>query len=93
MAFASRFLDQFAELVSCTRSCFDRVIFKRHLPFHSEQYLNSWVDFELGIRRTELSKQLDQKSQELVDHTKHLADQAERPYEYRQGRRSFVAIK
>ena len=85
MKFASRFLNQFAGLVSCILSCFDRVIFKGYLPFHSEQYLNSWVDYELGMRRTEFIKQLDQKSQELVVHAKALAGKSGRPYEYRQG--------
>ena len=85
MKFASRFLNQFSGLVVCLLSCFDRVMFKGYLPFHSEFYLNSWVDYELGIRRTEFIKQLDQKSQELVDHAKTLAEQAGRPYEYRQG--------
>ena len=85
MKFASRFLNQFSGLVVCLLSCFDRVIFKGYLPFPSESYLNSWVDYELGIRRTEFIKQLDQKSQELVDHAKTLAEQAGRPYEYRQG--------
>ena len=61
------------------------MIFKGYLPFHSEQHLNSWVDYELEIRRTEFIKQLDQKSQELVDHAKALAEKSGRPYEYRQG--------
>lgn len=43
LKFASRLLNQFAGVLSC----FDRVIFKGYLPFHSEQYLNSWVDYEL----------------------------------------------
>lgn len=85
MKFASRFLNQFSGLVVCLLSCFDRVIFKGYLPFHSESYLNSWVDYELGIRRTEFIKQLDQKSQELVEHAKTLAETSGRPYDYRQG--------
>lgn len=85
MKFASRFLESFAQLVSWVLSCFDRVIFKGYLPFHSEGYLNSWVDYTLRIRRTEFIKQLGLKSQELVDHAMALAEQAGRPYEYRQG--------
>lgn len=85
MKFAIRFLSSFSSLVSCVLSCFDRVIFKGYLPFHSEGYLNSWVDYTLQMRRTDFIKQLDQKSQELVDHAKALAEKAGRPYEYRQG--------
>jgi hypothetical protein len=83
--FAIRFLSSFSSLVSCVLSCFDRVIFKGYLPFHSEGYLNSWVDYTLQMRRTDFIKHLDQKSQELVDHAKALAEKAGRPYEYRQG--------
>lgn len=85
MKFAIRFLNQFAHLTVCVLSCFDRVIFKGYLPFHSEGFLNSWVDYGLRIRRSEFIRQLDQKSQELVDHAKTLAEKAGRPYEYRQG--------
>ena len=45
--FACRFLDQFAALIACVLSCFDRVIFKGYLPFHSEGALNAWVDCDL----------------------------------------------
>ncbi len=85
MKFAIRFLSSFADLVVCVLSCFDRVIFKGYLPFRNEGYLNSWVDYTLRIRRAEFIRQLDQKSQELVDHAKTLAEKAGRPYEYRQG--------
>ena len=84
MNFASRFLNQFQSLIVCVLSCFDRVIFKGYLPFHSVGALNSWVDHGLRIRRAVFIKQLEQRSQELVDHGKALAEKAGRPYEYRQ---------
>lgn len=83
--FACRFLDQFAALITCVLSCFDRVIFKGYLPFHSEGELNSWVDYGLKIRRTDFITQLELRSEELVAHAKSLAEKAGRPYEYRQG--------
>ena len=66
-------------------SCFDRVIFKGYLPFHSVGELNAWVDCGLKIRRVDFIKQLEQRSQELVEHAKTLANKAGRPYEYKQG--------
>ena len=85
MKLANRFLSSFGSLIYCVLSCFDRVVFKGYLPFHNEGYLNSWVDYTLRLRRTDFIKQLDQKSQKLVDHAKALAEKAGRPYEYRQG--------
>lgn len=85
MKFANRFLAQFGDKVSGILSCFDRVIFKGYLPFHSEGALNSWVDYGLRVRRNDFLQQLDQRSGELVEHAKALAQKAGRPYEYRQG--------
>jgi len=84
--FAKRFLDKFSSLIVTVLSCFDRVIFKGYLPFHSEGELNSWVDYTLRIRRTDFVTQLEQRSEELVNHAKAFAAKASRPYEYRQGR-------
>lgn len=84
--FARRFLTRFSHLIVSVLSCFDRVIFKGYLPFHSENRLNSWVDYTLGIRRADFIKQLEQRSTELVNHAKALAEAAGRPYQYVAGR-------
>ena len=73
MKLANRFLSSFGSLIYCVLSCFDRVVFKGYLPFHNEGYLNSWVDYTPRLRRTDFIKQLDQKSQEPVDHAKVLS--------------------
>lgn len=86
MQFAKRFLDKFNSLVVTILSCFDRVIFKGYLPFRNEAELNSWVDYGLRIRRTDFVAQLEQRSEELVDHAKDFAAKASRPYVYRQGK-------
>ena len=44
------------------------------------------MDYTLRIRRTDFVTQLEQRSEELVDHAKAFAAKAGRPYEYRQGR-------
>lgn len=84
--FAKRFVTKFRDLIVCVLSCFDRVIFKGYLPFHSEDRLNSWVDYTLRIRRADFLKHLERKSEELVTHAKALAEAAGRPYEYVSGR-------
>ena len=73
MKLADRFLSSFGSLIYCVLSSFDRVVFKGYLPFHNEGYLNSWVDYTPRLRRTDFIKQLDQKSQEPVDHAKVLS--------------------
>ena len=79
MQFAKRFLAQFSSLIVTRLSCFDRVIFKGYLPFHSEGERNSWVDYGLRIRRTDFIKQLDQRSEQLVDHARAMARNVGRP--------------
>jgi len=84
--FAKRFLDKFNSLIVTVLSCFDRVIFKGYLPFHSEGELNSWVDYTLRIRRVDFVTQLEQRSEELVVQAKAFAAKANRLYEYREGK-------
>jgi hypothetical protein len=79
------FLDKFADSIIATLSCFDRVIFKGHLPFGGEDHLNRFVDHALGMRRTDFLKFLEGKSDELVAHGKLLAEQQGVPYQYLQG--------
>jgi hypothetical protein len=80
------FVKKFARIIIGTLSCFDRVIFKGHLPFGGDAHLNSFVDNVLGIRRKDFIPMLEQFSHRLVEHGKTLAQQAGRPYEYRQGK-------
>jgi hypothetical protein len=79
------FVDKFGGSISSTLECFDRIMFKGHLPFQSEGQLNGFVDHVLGIRRKDFIPRLELYSNQLVDHGKTLAAKAGRPYEYRQG--------
>ena len=45
------FIEKFGGSISSTLECFDRVIFKGHLPFQNEARLNGFVDHVLKIRR------------------------------------------
>lgn len=80
------FVKKFAQLIIGTLSCFDRVIFKGHLPFGSDAHLNAFVDNVLKLRRKDFLPMLEKLSGKLVDHAKFLAEAAGRPYEYHQGK-------
>ena len=80
------FVKKFARIIIGTLSCFDRVIFKGHLPFGGDAQLNAFVDNVLRIRRKDFLPMLETLSAQLVDHAKSLAEAAGRPYEYHQGK-------
>jgi hypothetical protein len=80
------FVVKFASSIIAVLGCFDRVIFKGHLPFGDEAHLNRFVDRVLGIPRKDFLPFLDGKSDELVAHAKGLAEQHSAPYLYLQGR-------
>lgn len=86
MNFAKRFLQKFAASIVAVLSCFDRVIFKGHLPFGDDAHLNAYVDGVLKMRRVDFLPWLEQHSQTLVAHAQKLAREQGRPYEYRQGK-------
>jgi hypothetical protein len=80
------FLAKFAASIIATLSCFDRVIFKGHLPFFDEAHLNRFVDGTLRMRRADFLDFLEDKSEILVTHGKQLAAQQQAPYHYLQGK-------
>ena len=80
------FVQKFTTSIAATLSCFDRVIFKGYLPFGGDAHLNSYVDRSLRIRRKDFIPMVQDHSQRLVQHAKALAEQAGRPYVYRQGK-------
>jgi len=80
------FVNKFACSIIATLCCFDRVIFKGHLPFGGDAHLNAFVDNVLRMRRKDFIPLLEKCSQRLVEHAQALAEAAGRPYEYRQGK-------
>lgn len=82
----NRFVAKFASLIVATLSCFDRVIFKGHLPFGDAAHLNSYVDYQLKMKRKDFLPWLEQHSQRLVAHAKQAAEALGRPYLYLQGK-------
>jgi hypothetical protein len=86
MKFALSFLTNFANVIVTLLNCFDRVIFKGHLPFWTDQHLNGFVDHTLKVRRKDFLPLLEGYAQQLVDHAQELANAAGRPYEFKQGK-------
>ncbi len=76
-------IEKFGGSISSTLECFERVIFKGHLPFQNEARLNGFVDHVLKIRRKDFLKLLERYSNDLVAHGKALAEAAGRPCEYK----------
>src|SRR3954452_11583922 len=80
-----RFTQKFAESIVSTLGCFDRVIFKGHLPFGGEAQLNAWVDRVLKVRRKDFMAFVEQESEAVIGHAKQLAQEAGAPYHFLQG--------
>jgi hypothetical protein len=77
---------KFSSLISWSLACFDRVIFKGHLPINRAEELQKFVDYGLKQRRCDfMKKTVDDWSERLVQHAKDYAARLGRMYEYRQG--------
>jgi hypothetical protein len=80
------FLAKFASIISWALSCFDRVMFKGHLSISRVEEFERFIDYVLGIRRTEFLEVVGPRwSERLVEHSKRFAHQAGRPWEYHAG--------
>jgi hypothetical protein len=86
MKTVSPFHTKFTTLISWILSCFDRVLFKGHLPISRPSDFERFVDHVLKIRRADFMKALGpQWSDRLVEHSKSLAEQSTRLWEYHAG--------
>ena len=63
----SRFVAKFTSLIVAVLSCFDRVIFKGHLPISNGPALEGFVDHVLKIRRCDFMAFAEQQSEALVE--------------------------
>ena len=80
------FVAKFASLISWVLSCFDRVIFKGHLPISRVSEFERFVDYVLKIRRADFLRVLAPEwSERLVEHAKDFAQKCSRPWEYHPG--------
>jgi hypothetical protein len=80
------FVTKFASVISWVLSCFDRVIFKGHLPISRPSEFEKFVDYVLKIRRADFMKITGPKwSNRLVEHAQRFARNHRRLYDYRSG--------
>src|ERR1700728_2508088 len=74
MKIVCSFVTKFASLFSWVHSCFDRVIYKGHLPISRPYEFEKFVDHVLKIRRADFMKVVGPKwSERLVEHAKGFA--------------------
>jgi hypothetical protein len=86
MKTVSSFIVKFASLITWVFSCFDRVVFKGHLPISRDDEFTRFVDSVLKIRRADFLKTIAPKwSERLVEHARLCAEQSGRRYEHRSG--------
>ena len=78
----NRFVERFTSSIVSVLGCHDRVIFRGHLPFGGDEHLNRFVDYALKIKRKDFLPFVEPLSESLVDHAKHLAQQANAPYHH-----------
>jgi hypothetical protein len=80
------FFGKFTNVISWVLSCFDRVIFKGHLPISRAAEFERFVDYVLKIRRIDFLKNVGPAWSEcLVEYSKGLAEGAGRPWQYYPG--------
>jgi hypothetical protein len=81
----SRLVAKFTDLIVAVLSCFDRVIFKGHLPISHGPALEGFVDHVLKIRRCDFMAFVERQSETLVDRAKRAAEAAGVEYRFLQG--------
>jgi hypothetical protein len=80
------FFGKFASVISWALSCFDRVIFKGHLPISRASEFERFVDYVLKTRRVDFLRNVGPAWSEcLVEYSKGLAEGAGRPWQYYPG--------
>jgi hypothetical protein len=81
----SRFAAKFTSLIVAVLSCFDRVIFKGHLPISNGPALEGFVDHVLKIRRCDFMAFAERQSETLVDRARRAAEEAGVDYRFLKG--------
>jgi hypothetical protein len=81
----SRFVTKFTGLIVAVLSCFDRVIFKGHLPISNGPALEGFADHVLKIRRCDFMAFAERQSETLVDRARGAAEEAGVEYRFLKG--------
>jgi hypothetical protein len=80
------FVTKFASLISWVHACFDRILFKGHLPISRPYEFEKFVDYCLKIRRADFSEVFGKPwSNRLVEHAKRFAQKYGRLYRFYEG--------
>ena len=79
------FVAKFTSSIVAVLSCFDRVLFKGHLPITNGPALEGFVNHVLKIRRCDFMAFAEEQSDTVVDHAKRMAEQAGVEYRFLQG--------
>ena len=86
MKIVCSFLVKFASKILSVISCFDRIIFKGHLPISYASAFEKFVDYVLNIRRDEFLKKIGPEwSERLVKHAEAFAQKFNRLFKKHQG--------
>jgi hypothetical protein len=81
----SCFLTKFTSLIVSVLSCFDRVIFRGHLPISNGPALEGFVDHVLKIRRCDFMAFAEKESETVVDHAKRLVQETGAEHHFLKG--------
>jgi hypothetical protein len=77
---------KFASLIVWFFSCYDRVIYRGHLPINRASEFEKFVDYVLKMKRCDFADKVAARwSERLVKHAKGYARGQGRVFEYRQG--------
>jgi hypothetical protein len=80
-----KFLDQFTTRISGVISCFDRVLFKGHLPLNWPEAMERLLGRQ-SLRIKDFKRFVMQASQRIREHAETVAAHSGRPFIYLQGR-------
>jgi len=79
-----KFLEAFLHKIIGVLSCFDRVVFRGHLPVSNSKFLQRFLDHN-GVLYKDFAKYVVEKADRVVEHAKAFAARARRPYVYLPG--------
>jgi len=79
-----RFIDEHQAAITGTISCFDRILFKGHLPLGWSDAMEGFISRQ-GLRIKDFGRFVSIQSERIKQHAKDMADRTGRPYIYLSG--------
>jgi len=79
-----QFVNKHQAKITGTISCFDRILFKGHLPLEWPDAMERFISRQ-GLRIKDFARFVSQQSEQIKQHAKAMADRTERPYIYLSG--------